>query len=193
MAKGIPALDIMRKQLKELHGAQVVIGVQGEAGTNMSGETLSSNSELQKIAHVHEYGCDIDVTPKMRAWLHYNGIHLKKETTRIHIPERSYLRQAQANGKAKFRNVAKEYGDKMFLGEISPEEFLKALGQAGLEEVQVAMDDSKTPLTQFTLDRREGGDSTPLMASGRLLRHVTYRVLLKGGSSSGTTVPMGGG
>ena len=44
------------------------------------------------IAAVHEFGCTIGVTPKMRAYLHYIGIHLKATTQYIHIPARPYLR-----------------------------------------------------------------------------------------------------
>ena len=43
------------------------------------------------IAAVHEFGCTIAVTPKMRAYLHHKGIHLKAETTHIHIPARPFL------------------------------------------------------------------------------------------------------
>jgi len=43
------------------------------------------------IAAVHEYGCTIGVTSKMRAYLHYHGIHLKKTTAYIHIPARPFL------------------------------------------------------------------------------------------------------
>ena len=44
------------------------------------------------IAAVHEFGCTIGVTPKMRAYLHYNGVHLKASTKYIHIPARPFLR-----------------------------------------------------------------------------------------------------
>lgn len=44
------------------------------------------------IAAVHEFGCTIHVTPKMRAYLHYQGIHLKASTQYIHIPARPFLR-----------------------------------------------------------------------------------------------------
>ena len=44
------------------------------------------------IAAVHEFGCTIRVTHKMRAYLHYNGIHLKASTKYIHIPARPFLR-----------------------------------------------------------------------------------------------------
>ena len=44
------------------------------------------------IAAVHEFGCTISVTPKMRAYLHHIGIHLKSTTQYINIPARPYLR-----------------------------------------------------------------------------------------------------
>ena len=44
------------------------------------------------IAAVHEFGCTIRVTPKMRAYLHYQDIHLKASTQYIHIPARPFLR-----------------------------------------------------------------------------------------------------
>ena len=44
------------------------------------------------IAAIHEFGCTIAVTPKMRAYLHHQGVHLKTETTHIHIPARPFLR-----------------------------------------------------------------------------------------------------
>lgn len=44
------------------------------------------------IAAVHEFGCTIGVTPKMRAYLHYQDIHLRASTQYIHIPPRPFLR-----------------------------------------------------------------------------------------------------
>ena len=44
------------------------------------------------IAAVHEFGCTIGVTPKMRAYLHHQGVHLKASTQYVHIPPRPFLR-----------------------------------------------------------------------------------------------------
>ena len=57
----------------------VFIGVKKESGT-------------ANIAAVHEFGCTIKVTPKMRAYLHYNGLHLKDSTQYVNIPARSFIR-----------------------------------------------------------------------------------------------------
>ena len=37
------------------------------------------------LAAIHEYGCEITVTPKMRAFLHSQGLHLKDSTKVIKI------------------------------------------------------------------------------------------------------------
>jgi hypothetical protein len=44
------------------------------------------------ISAVHEYGVKIRVTERMRAYLASQGLHLRKSTTVITIPERSFLR-----------------------------------------------------------------------------------------------------
>ena len=64
----------------------VFIGVKKGAKRNKDGKDLS------EIAAVHEFGCTIKVTPKMRAYLHYQGVHLKPSTQMIYIPARPFLR-----------------------------------------------------------------------------------------------------
>ena len=54
-------------------------------------KTVKNGENVANIAAVHEFGCMIKVTPKMRAYLHYNGLHLKKSTEYIHIPPRPFL------------------------------------------------------------------------------------------------------
>ena len=54
-------------------------------------QSITIGSDLVYSA-IHEFGGTIRVTPKMRAFLHYKGIHLKKTTTQITMPKRPYLR-----------------------------------------------------------------------------------------------------
>lgn len=42
-------------------------------------------------AAIHEFGGTINVTPRMRAFLHYKGVHLKKSTTQIIIPMKKWF------------------------------------------------------------------------------------------------------
>lgn len=190
---GKSMFDELRQTLRELHDTEVIVGVQSEPGINFHGQTLSSSEEMQKIAWVHEYGFDIEVTAKMRAWLHYNGIHLKPETKVIHIPERSYLRRAKADGNASLNNVYSEQITRLFEGKITVSQLLDVLGVQMVTEVISSMGNGVTPVTQYTLDhRKESPNPTPLTDTGRLQNHVTYRVEKGGGKDSGTTIKIGG-
>ena len=68
----------MQRTANVLAGKKVKVGVFG--------------GEHEWLASIHEYGCKIPVTPEMRAYLHNIGIHLRKSTTVITIPERSFIR-----------------------------------------------------------------------------------------------------
>lgn len=73
----------------------IKVGIIGEdAGAKHSGTGLT-NAELGAI---HEFGATINVTDKMRNYLHYNGMHLKPETTTVVIPTRSFLRMPLLSG-----------------------------------------------------------------------------------------------
>ena len=69
------------------------------------------------IAAVHEFGCTIGVTPKMRAYLRHKGIHLKASTKYIHIPARPFLRPVLLGDEFKkvITNVYLEALKKVFL------------------------------------------------------------------------------
>lgn len=68
------------------------------------------------IAAVHEYGCTIKVTPKMRAYLHYQGVHLKASTQMIYIPARPFLRPVLTSSdfKAKVAEIYIQVIERMF-------------------------------------------------------------------------------
>ncbi len=60
-----------------MNGRKVTVGVSG--------------ADNAYLAMIHEYGCKIQVTDKMRAYLHQHGLHLKAGTEYITIPERSFF------------------------------------------------------------------------------------------------------
>ena len=47
-----------------------------------------SNLSLKALFNIHEHGALIKVTERMRSFLHYLGIHLKKTTKIVRIPPR---------------------------------------------------------------------------------------------------------
>ena len=70
--------------------------------------TKGKKGDIVNIAAVHEFGCTIKVTDKMRRAFaaKFPGTGIRKETQYIHIPERSFLRAALKD--PEFR---KEVGD----------------------------------------------------------------------------------
>lgn len=53
----------------------------------------------------HEFGAKIKVSPKMRAALHYKGIHLRAKTKRIILPPRPFIKPGLEAVEPKFPNV----------------------------------------------------------------------------------------
>lgn len=51
---------------------------------------------INQLHQIHENGCIIMVTPKMRGFLHWIGLHLKEETVMIRIPPRQAFAKAIA-------------------------------------------------------------------------------------------------
>jgi len=51
--------------------------------------------------HEREEGTRVAVTPKMRAYLHARGFHLRPTTTHLFIPGRPYIKPAFRDFKAK--------------------------------------------------------------------------------------------
>ena len=180
-----PVLQKMMDQLKEVNGAKIIVGVQKEPGINFHGHTVSASEDLCKIAYVHEFGYDIEVIPEMRAWLHHNGIHLKKDTTHIHIPERSFVRQAHKEGMAQFRQLKRELEGKVFTGKVTIDEMLDTLGRDAMTNTFDNLGHGSTPVTKYTLEhRKDSPNPTPLIDTGSgIQNHITYRVVKKGADS----------
>lgn len=79
---------------------------------------------LHVLARILEYGARIRVTPKMRAYLHWRGLHLKADTKFVTIPPRPhwmpvFLRVRREVGKIKkwsSLNVTKELRKRLRAG-----------------------------------------------------------------------------
>ena len=150
----------MRKRAELLSGSGVEVGV--------------LNGEHAWLAAIHEYGCDIPVTPRMRAYLHRQGLHLKKGTTHIHIPERSFLR----TGYDENRDAVLKKGAELLVDAVDGKISVGACNQAiGLELSSKIKDyarDLSSPGNHpFTVDRK--GSSNPLVQSGDMIGGITWR------------------
>ena len=154
----------MEKSLESLNGKKVLVGVLG-------------GGEQSWLAGIHEYGCNIEVTPKMRAWLHRNGLHLKKDTKEIHIPERSFLRSGYDEHKDEVLKKVDEIVGLVSDGSMSAEDFLETIGLLLSSKIKDFAVDLKIPAKHpFTLECNGGKKTNPLVDSGDMINAITYRV-----------------
>lgn len=150
----------MKKRLEVLNGTGVEVGV-----------LQGSNAWL---ASIHEYGCDIPVTEKMRVFLHTQGLHLKKDTTHIRIPERSFLRTGYDQNRDKVMENAQKALADVADGRMSANALYSAVGLDLASKIKDYARDLDSPANHpFTTDRK--GSSNPLVDSGDLIGGITWR------------------
>lgn len=151
----------VKKQLEILNGTGVEVGV--------------LKGEHAWLASIHEYGCNIGVTPKMRAWLHYQGVHLKKSTTHIHIPERSFIRAGYDQNREQVLAKASKLLADVTAGKMTARGCYQALGLELSSKIKdYAVNLSDPPNSGFTIARK--GSSNPLVDTGDMIGGISWRV-----------------
>lgn len=146
----------MEKACTALNGRKVNVGVHGDHAW---------------LAAIHEYGLDIKVTDKMRAYLNTQGLHLKKSTQYIHIPERSFLRAGFDENHLEILRDTKNQESLVIDGVISVDEFLKYIGDSLVFAIRsYATDLNSPPNHPFTKKRKNS--SNPLIDSGGMIGAV---------------------
>lgn len=153
--------------LDDLERHRVEIGIFGE-----------EDSELLMIASVNEFGCQIQVTDKMRAYLHSQGLHLSRHTELITIPERSFIRSGFDAQKDDYEERAARMLDSVLRLDLPVRTFFETLGEyisGRLQEYLTSVD--SPPNHPFTVAQK--GSSNPLINTGRLRQAITHRVVKK--------------
>ena len=150
----------MRKRLDGINGKGVEVGVlQGEHAW---------------LASIHEYGCDIEVTPKMRAYLHSRGLHLRESTTRIRIPERSFLRTGYDEARDDVLKHARQMMADVAAGAMSEAALYKAVGIELADAIKDYARNLDSPANHpFTTENK--GSSNPLVDTGDMIGGITWR------------------
>lgn len=134
-----------------------------------------SDGDLAMIAGVHEHGARIKVTDKMRGYLASQGMFLKKTTTHIVIPERSFLRTGSDLHEGEVNLLADDLISSVLNGDRSPEEFFELLGLVLKGKIQEHAIDLNDPVNHpFTADRK--GSSNPLVDTGNLIGSMEVKV-----------------
>ena len=152
----------MQASISKLNGKRVNVGVLG-------------GGEQSWLASIHEYGCRILVTDKMRAYLSSQGLHLKATTTHIVIPERAFLRNGFDSCKDEVIKKAEAVLGDVIGGTMSTDQLFEIVGlllKSGIQDYARNLD--SPPNHPFTVKRK--GSSNPLVNSGDMIGSITYKV-----------------
>lgn len=152
----------MEANIREVNGKKVSVGVLG-------------GGEQSWLASIHEYGCRIQVTEKMRAYLHKMGLHLKDSTTHITIPERAFLRNGFDESKDQVIQQAENVLGEVIAGRMNPEQLFEMIGLLMKSKIQdYARDLQNPPNHPYTKEQK--GSSNPLIDSGDMIGSISYKV-----------------
>ena len=155
------------KNLQELESLSVQVGILGKAG-----------SQMLTIAGVHEFGCNIKVTPKMRGFFYHNfGVHLRADTEYIKIPERSFIRSSFDEKQVDVQKKGADLIEMVMEGGMTARSFYEMLGQTCVQTIQdfITSNSVKPKDTAFTVKNK--GSSVTLVDGGELLGAISYEVV----------------
>ena len=154
-------LTELKTQLEGMKGKTVKVGaLQGDSAW---------------LAGIHEYGCTIPVTPKMRAFLHHQGLHLKESTTVIKIPERSFLRTGHDENIDRVMTQTNRAISQVLAGKMSVDDMLDLCGEQLATAIKTYMRDlSNPPNHPYTVEQK--GSSNPLIDTGGMVESITWKV-----------------
>lgn len=186
--KILKALNTLMKDLDKK--VSIRVGIIGSQAYETHPHT---DLTMAHLGAIHEFGATIQVTEKMRAYLHHIGIHLKEDTTTIEIPARSFLRETFFNSDAKERLMdfaglgSREFNKEYFEMKLAqnPEFFMdvcKAIGAKALEMVQDSFNyggypTKWTPISEITKKNRIADpNNPPLQDTGDLMDSITVEV-----------------
>lgn len=155
----IDKIPEIEKSLKSVNRKQIKIG--------------SLEGEHQWLAGIHEYGVNIPVTPKMRVFLHTQGLHLKDSTKFIVIPERSFLRTGHDENADRIMKQTERALSQVIAGKMSVDDMCDLCGQQFATAIKSYMRET-APNHPFTIERK--GSSTPLADSGGLIESISWKV-----------------
>ena len=126
------------------------------------------------LAGIHEYGCRIEVTPKMRAFLHRQGLHLKDSTTHIVIPERSFLRRGHDENADRVIKQTERALGQVLSGRMTIDDMLDLYGEQMATAIKTYMRDlSNPPNHPYTIEQK--GSSNPRIDQGGLIESITWK------------------
>lgn len=186
--KILKALNTLMKDLDKKVSIRV-----GIIGSQAYETHPHSDLTMAHLGAIHEFGATIQVTEKMRAYLHHIGVHLKPETTTITIPARSFLRDTFFNDQAKERLMdfaglgSREFNKEFFEYKMAenPEFFMDVCNAIGAKALEMVQDSFRaggypskwTPISSITKKNRIADpNNPPLQDTGDLMDSISVEV-----------------
>lgn len=155
------------KMWEELNSYHLEVGIFGEDDGNML-----------MIANVNEFGMNITVTPKMRGYLAaVLDIHLKKETTTINIPERSFVRGSYDKNLNGIIERGEDMLEKVLALEEPVDSFFKKFGEIIRDMTKEYLIDLRDPPNHPATLKAKAPKSNPLVNHSHLVGSITYKVV----------------
>lgn len=153
-------------------------------------DEVSEDMDKAGLGALHEFGCDIKITQKMAAFLHFKAEELglpksdKKGDGYVHIPARSWLQMPLERRKDLMKRIIKYFGE----SKESVEDYIAKtgdlqslaiiIGAAAVDQIQEAFNSdgfgewkSNSP---YTIAQK--GSAKPLVDTGSLRQAITYEV-----------------
>ena len=164
--------------LKELKSLETIVGPTVEPSKPKKSK---DGFDILLYAAANEFGAQITVTDKMRRYLHAIGLHLKKSTTQIEIPERSFMRSTFDKTAVidKVMKRLQRFLNKMIDGKSNPIDVMGGIGDAMVSEIKSTITSNVAPENaEFTIKQKGTGKGT-LFASGSLLKSISRLVKKK--------------
>ncbi len=164
--------------LRSMAEHEVEIGIFGDRAEQPVGDSKITMRDLAVILHE---GCDIRVTPKMRAYLHYMGLHLSPDTTHIHIPPRPFVDPILEDIEIAGVRIIQAGIDQAIAnpGMNLTQETWHRVGQTVIGMMRKSMIDLREPANHpFTIQQKKS--TNPLVDHGHLQRSVVEEVRHKG-------------
>jgi hypothetical protein len=130
------------------------------------------------LAAIQTYGIPegIKVTPKMRAFLHSIGIHLKKNTVTIHIPQRPFMQNAMDDNVDKIMRFIIANYKLVLQNKLSVTKFIERIALRHEDQIKNSIKrGSYKELHPVTAAQK--GSSKPLVGkTGELINKVEHKV-----------------
>ena len=149
------------KNIQYMNNHAVEVGVMG-------------GGEIQMIAAVNEYGARIKVTEKSRKALHGMGLHLKKTTDYITIPERSFFRSTLSDDSTMSKAIDRI--SPALIGQIDGRTALDLMGASVKGAIQNKIKSNIKPANHpFTVKKKRSRKT--LANKGQLSGSIDYQVV----------------